>query len=97
MLSIVRADSLGTVTPFRQTGLPMAKPNEWAGKVMALVKSGNTQAAIAQIKVAPSVKDLRAFQTAMAVAKLGGKWRDLDAAVSDNIALLSAPRLHRSP
>jgi hypothetical protein len=75
----------------------MAKPNEWAGKVMALVKSGNTQAAIAQIKVAPSVKDLRAFQTAMAVAKLGGKWRDLDAAVSDNIALLSAPRLHRSP
>ena len=48
----------------------MAKPNEWAGKVMALVKSGNTQAAIAQIKVAPSVKDLRAFQTAMAVANL---------------------------
>ncbi|MDB5847262.1 MAG: hypothetical protein JWP29_1014 [Rhodoferax sp.] len=75
----------------------MAKPNEWAGKVMALVKSGNTSAAIAQIKVAPSVKDLRAFQTAMAVGKLGGKWRDLDAAVSDNIALLSAPRLHRSP
>jgi hypothetical protein len=75
----------------------MAKPNEWAGKVMALVKSGNTQAAIAQIKVAPSVKDLRAFQTALAAAQLLGKWRELDAAVRDNIDLLSAPRLHRSP
>ena len=75
----------------------MAKPNEWAGKVMALVKSGNTSAAIAQIKVAPSVKDLRAFQAALAAGKLMGKWRELDAAVSDNIDLLSAPRLHRSP
>jgi hypothetical protein len=75
----------------------MAKPNEWAGKVMALVKSGNTSAAIAQIKVAPSVKELKAFQTAMAAGKLLGKWRDVDAAVSDNLELLAAPRLHRSP
>ncbi|MDB5892684.1 MAG: hypothetical protein JWQ88_215 [Rhodoferax sp.] len=75
----------------------MARTNEWAGKVMALVKSGNTAAAIAQIKVAPSVKDLRAFQTAMATDRLVGKWRDLDAAVSDNLQLLAAPRLHRSP
>ena len=75
----------------------MARTNEWAGKVMALVKSGNTAAAIAQIKVAPSVKDLRAFQTAMATERLGGKWRDLDSAVSDNLQLLAAPRLHRSP
>ncbi len=75
----------------------MARTNEWAGKVMVLVKSGNTSAAIAQIKVAPSVKDLRAFQTAMIAGKLTGKWRDLDAAVSENIDLLAAPRLHRSP
>ncbi|MDB5946966.1 MAG: hypothetical protein JWQ33_1992, partial [Ramlibacter sp.] len=30
-------------------------------------------------------------------AGLTGRWRDLDAAVTDNLALLAAPRLHRSP
>ena len=57
----------------------------------------NTGAAIAQIKVAPSVKDLKALQTALAAAQLTGRWRDVDAAVADNLSLLSAPRLHRSP
>ena len=69
----------------------------WSGKVLALVKSGNTAAAIAQIKVAPSVKDLLAFKKALAAAQLAGRWRDLDAAVEDNLALLAAPRLHRAP
>ena len=76
---------------------PMAKTNDWAGKVQALIKGGNTGAAIAQIKVAPSVKDLKALQAALAAAQLTGRWRDVDAAVADNLALLSAPRLHRSP
>ena len=75
----------------------MARPSEWAGKVLALIKGGNTAAAIAQIKVAPSVKDLQALHTALATAKLAGRWRDVDAAIADNLALLSAPRLHRSP
>ena len=75
----------------------MARPSEWAGKVLALIKGGNTAAAIAQIKVAPSVKDLQALHTALAAAKLAGRWRDVDAAIADNLALLSAPRLHRSP
>ena len=65
--------------------------------MMALVKAGNTQAAIAQIKVAPSVKDLKALQVAMVAAQLQGRWRELDAAIADNLALLSAPRLHRAP
>ena len=65
--------------------------------MMALVKAGNTQAAIAQIKVAPSVKDLKALQAAMVAAQLQGRWRELDAAIADNLALLSAPRLHRAP
>ena len=65
--------------------------------MMALVKAGNTQAAIAQIKVAPSVKDLKALQAAIATAQLQGRWRELDAAIADNLALLSAPRLHRAP
>ncbi|MBX9612660.1 MAG: hypothetical protein K2X51_13645 [Burkholderiales bacterium] len=75
----------------------MARTGEWAGKVLALIRSGNTAAAIAQIKVAPSVKDLKALQTALTAAQLAGRWRDVDAAVTDNLALLSAPRLHRSP
>jgi hypothetical protein len=74
-----------------------AKSNDWAAKVLALLKGGNTSAAIAQIKVAPSVKDLRQLGDSMAAAGFVGRWRDVDAAVEDNIAALSAPRLHRSP
>ena len=75
----------------------MARASEWPGKVLALVKGGNTTAAIGQIKVAPTVKDLRQLQAALANAGLAGRWPELDAAVTDNLALLSAPRLHRSP
>ncbi len=75
----------------------MAHAHVWAGKVLALVKTGNTAAAIAQIKVAPSVKDLHALHKALGDAGLAGRWRDLDAAVADNLVALSAPRLHRSP
>lgn len=75
----------------------MVKASGWAVKVLALLKGGNTAAAIAQIKVAPSVKDLTQLQAALGAAGLQGRWRDVDAAVSDNIAALSAPRLHRSP
>lgn len=75
----------------------MARTNEWAGKVLALIKGGNTSAAIAQIKVAPSVKDLKALHSEMVMARLTGRWRDVDAAIEDNLALLAAPRLHRSP
>ncbi len=75
----------------------MARANEWVGKVLAVLKGGNTTAAIAQIKVAPDAKSLKALQSAMAAAGLAGRWRDVDAAISDSIDLLSAPRLHRSP
>lgn len=75
----------------------MAKTSEWPGKVFALLKVGNTAAAIAQIKVAPSVRDLKQLQTAIAAAKVTGRWRDVDVAIEENLALLSAPRLHRSP
>lgn len=75
----------------------MAKANDWAGKVLALLKGGNTSAAVAQIKVAPTVKDLKALKAAMIVERLAGRWRHVDEAVDDNLALLSAPRLHRAP
>lgn len=75
----------------------MAKNSEWPGKVLALIKGGNTAAALAQIKVAPSVKDLRQLQAALEKARLQGRWRDVDLAIEENLALLAAPRLHRSP
>jgi len=75
----------------------MARSTEWATKVMGLVRGGNTPAAIAQIRVAPSVRDLQSLQAALLAANLTGRWRDLDTAVADNLVALSAPRLHRSP
>jgi hypothetical protein len=75
----------------------MAKQSEWPAKMLAVIKTGNTAAAIAQIKVAPSVKDLRLLQAALDKAQLKGRWRDVDIAIEENMALLAAPRLHRSP
>lgn len=75
----------------------MAKQSEWPGKVLALIKGGNAAAAIAQIKVAPSVKELRQLEAALDKARLKGRWRDVDLAIEENLALLAAPRLHRSP
>lgn len=75
----------------------MAKTGEWATKVLAVIKSGNTDAAIAQIKVAPTVKDLNQLKAAMIVGGLMVKHKNVEAAVNENLQLLSAPRLHRSP
>jgi len=64
---------------------------------MALLRAGNPTAAIAQIRVAPSVRELRALEKALAAAQLSGKWRNVDAAIIESLQALSAPRLHRSP
>jgi hypothetical protein len=76
--------------------IPVRK-NEWSNKVLALLGAGNAPAAIAQVKVAPSLRDLKALQSALAVAPLAGRWPAVEAAVADNLVLLAAPRLHRSP
>ncbi|MCS4509882.1 hypothetical protein [Xylophilus ampelinus] len=75
----------------------MARANDWARKVLAIARGGNPAAAIAQIKVAPTVKDLKTLQKDVAAAHLLGRWPDLDTAIADNLDALSAPRLHRSP
>ena len=75
----------------------MARTSEWATKVLAVLRAGNAAAAIAQIRVAPNVKDLKALQAALAASPFAGRWIDVDAAIEDNISALSAPRLHRSP
>ena len=75
----------------------MSRQSLWASKVAALVQGGNSAAAIAQIKVAPTVKDLKDLRTLLATAKLLAKHPNVDAATSDMIVALSSPRLHRSP
>ncbi len=73
------------------------RPSDWAPKVLALIKGGNLDAALAQIKVAPSVRDLQQLQKAVLGAPLPPAARHLVPAIDEHLALLSAPRLHRSP
>lgn len=75
----------------------MSRQSVWAPKVLALIKGGNAAAAIAQIKVAPTVKDLQDLRKLLTSARLMQTHPNVDAATSDMIAALSAPRLHRSP
>lgn len=71
--------------------------NEWAGKVFGLVRAGNASAAIAQIKVAPTVADLQRLQALVAGLPDTKENRLLATVVQEELALLSAPRLHRAP
>lgn len=76
---------------------PVRPSSPWPGKILALLRANNPAAAIAQIRVAPSVRDLRALEKALADAQLAGRWRDVDAAITESVQALSSPRLHRSP
>ena len=73
------------------------RSSPWPDKVIALLRARNPAAAIAQIKVAPSVRELNALHKAMAAAQLAGKWKDVDVAIEESLQALAAPRLHRSP
>jgi hypothetical protein len=64
---------------------------------MALLRAGNLSGAIAQIRVAPGVRELRSLEKLLAAANLRGKWPDVDRAIGESVEALSAPRLHRSP
>jgi hypothetical protein len=75
----------------------LARPTPWPDKILALLRAGNPAAAIAQIKVAPSARELKALEKAMTAAQLAGRWKDVDIAIQESIQALSAPRLHRSP
>jgi hypothetical protein len=68
----------------------MAKTGEWTTKVLAIIKSGKTDAAIAQIKVAPSVKDLNQLKAAMIVGGLMVKHKNVEAAVNESLVLLGS-------
>jgi hypothetical protein len=75
----------------------MSRPNVWATKVAALIQGGNSAAALDQIKVAPTVKDLQQLRAILTSAKLLARHPNVDAATKDMIVALSSPRLHRSP
>ena len=75
----------------------MSRQSEWAIKVASLIQGGNSQAAIAQIRVAPTVRDVQQLRKLMLDKGLIAKHPNVDAATQDQIAALSAPRLHRSP
>ncbi len=71
--------------------------NPWATKVASLIQGGNASAALAQIKVAPSVKDLQSLRKMLGASGLLQRNPAVDDATSDMIVALSSPRLHRSP
>jgi hypothetical protein len=78
-------------------GNPMKHPAPWAAKVVALLDTGNKTAALAQIKVAPSIRDVQALQLLL---DRHAQWREdgvVRQAVADQVVSLSHPRLHRSP
>jgi hypothetical protein len=78
-------------------GNPMKRPAPWAAKVVTLLDTGNKAAALAQIKVAPSVRDVQALQLLLGRHAQWKKDALLTQAVDDQMATLSHPRLHRSP
>ena len=68
-----------------------------ADTTMALLRAKNPDAAIAQIKVAPTVRDLNQLKKALAASPMVGRWREVETAIEESTQALSAPRLHRSP
>jgi hypothetical protein len=75
----------------------MSRQSAWATKVAALIKGGNSAGALLQIKVAPTVKDVKELRALLASGNLLAKHPNVDAATADQIVALSSPRLHRSP
>ena len=75
----------------------MSRQTVWATKVCALIQGGNSAAALAQVKVAPTVKDLKDLRTLMQAAKLLAKHPTIETAILDMIDALAGSRLHRSP
>jgi hypothetical protein len=75
----------------------MSRQSPWAAKVAAIIQGGNSQAALAQIRVAPTVRDVQQLRAMLTTSGLLARHPQIDAATEDQITALSAPRLHRSP
>lgn len=75
----------------------MSHPSVWATKVAALIQGGNGEAALAQIKVAPTTRDLQQLRTILTTSKLLARHPNIEQGIADQIVTLSSSRLHRSP
>jgi hypothetical protein len=75
----------------------VANKSVWAAKVAGLIQSGNSAAALAQIRVAPTVRDISQLRKLLEGNGLLARNPTVDQATHDQIVALSAPRLHRSP
>jgi hypothetical protein len=75
----------------------MSRSHVWASKVMSLVQGGNTPSALAQIKVAPSVRDVEQLRSLLLSAGSLARHPALDTATQDQIRALQGSRLHRAP
>ena len=75
----------------------MSRHSVWATKVAALLQGGNSAAALAQIKVAPTVKDLHELRALLNSAKVLARYQNVEQTIADQIVTLSSSRLHRSP
>jgi hypothetical protein len=71
--------------------------SEWVSKMLAVIKTGNTPAALAQIKATTSSKDLQQLHAALEKAQLLKQLKAVDVAISDQLVALASPRLSRSP
>ena len=71
--------------------------SEWVSKMLAVLKTGNTSAALAQIKATTSSKDLRQLHAALEKAQLLKQLTGVETAISDQLQALASPRLSRSP
>lgn len=71
--------------------------SEWVSKMLAVLKTGNTPAALAQIKATTSSKDLRQLHAALEKAQLLKQLTGVETAISDQLQALASPRLSRSP
>lgn len=75
----------------------MSRPNVWATKVAALIQGGNSAAALEQIKVAPTVKDLEQLRSLLSATNALKRYQNVEQTIADQIVILSSSRLHRSP
>jgi hypothetical protein len=71
--------------------------SDWVTKMLAVLKTGNTTAAIAQIKATTSSKDLRQLHAALEKTQLFRQVPQVETAISDQLQALASPRLSRSP
>jgi pheromone shutdown protein TraB len=89
---------MGAHCPLHHKEASMAtRQSAWALKVASIIQGGNIAAALAQIKVAPTVKDVQQLRSLLTTSGQLAKHKVVDEVTADQIAALSAPRLHRSP